>query len=92
MGGSNPTYIQETTSETKFDEARRLVLSTFNDLRLRVGDNKPAKELQFHDKYEIWSAQKELEAAVLAKGKIPGTCVSLKSQTRTVTGSFLANT
>ena len=28
---------------------------------MRVGDNKPAKEVRFHDKYELWSAQKEEE-------------------------------
>ena len=71
VDGSKLTYVQETTGETDLDEAKRIALEKFDDLRLRVRDKKPAKELRFSDMYELWWAQKEeeLRATAIAKGR-----------------------
>ena len=71
MDGGRLTYIQETTGETDLDEAKRIALEEYDDLRLRVRDKKPAKELTFNDMYELWWAEKkqELEVSYRAKGR-----------------------
>lgn len=71
VNGTKLTYIQETTGEKELDEAKRVALEKFDDLRLRVRDKKPARELRFRDMYEIWWSQKveELKATALAKGR-----------------------
>jgi len=71
VDGSKLTYVQETTGEKDLDEAKRIALEKFDDLRLRVRDKKPAKELRFSDMYELWWAQKEeeLRATAIAKGR-----------------------
>ena len=71
MDGGRLTYIQETTGEADLDEAKRIALEKYDDLRLRVRDKKPAKELTFNDMYGLWWAEKkqELEVSYRAKGR-----------------------
>jgi hypothetical protein len=69
VDGSRRIYVQETTDETDLDEAKRGALEKFDDLRLRMRDKKPAKELRFSDMYALWWAQKEEELRVTAIAK-----------------------
>jgi len=69
--GEGITYIQETTGETDLDEAKRMALERFDDLKLRVRAKAPAKELSFKDMYELWWTEKcqDLNATFKAKGR-----------------------
>lgn len=69
--GTKMTYIQETTGERDLEEARRVALDRYDQLRLMVKDNRPVVELSFADLYALWWADKRqrLVANFAAKGR-----------------------
>jgi len=56
--GGKVTYIQESTGETDLEEAKRVALDKFDDLRLRVRAKQSVVSVSFRAVYEIWWADK----------------------------------
>ena len=52
--GNKVTYWQSTTNESDLEEARRIALDKFDELRLLTKDNRPVVELSFADVYALW--------------------------------------
>lgn len=71
LGGKKFSHIQETTGELDLDEAKRVALERYDELRLRVRNQQPAKSVSFSDVYALWWAKREAElhAAWKAKGR-----------------------
>jgi hypothetical protein len=67
--GNRLTYIQESTGEVDLDEAKRVALDRYDELRLRVRDDAPAKDLSFADMYELWWVHKKKALEVLHREK-----------------------
>ncbi len=70
--GEKITYIQESTGEQDLEEARRIALDRYDDLRLRVKAKQPAKSITWAGMYELWFKEKRegLEAHYRAKGRV----------------------
>lgn len=69
--GNKLTYVQESTGEQDLEEARRVALNRYDDLRDRVRTKQPAKSITWADMYELWFKEKReaLEAHYRAKGR-----------------------
>lgn len=69
--GDKLTYIQESTGEQDLEEAQRVALNRYDDLRLRTKAKQPAKAISWADMYELWFREKRqsLEAHYRAKGR-----------------------
>lgn len=69
--GDKLTYIQESTGEQDLEEAQRVALNRYDDLRLRAKAKQPAKAISWADMYELWFREKRqaLEAHYRAKGR-----------------------
>lgn len=69
--GDKMTYIQESTGEQDLEEARRVALDRYDELRLRVKAKQPAKSVNWAGMYELWFKEKReaLEAHYRAKGR-----------------------
>lgn len=59
LDGREFSHVQETTGELDLDEAKRIALERYDDLRSRVRSNQPAKSITFADFYERWWAVRE---------------------------------
>jgi hypothetical protein len=70
--GAKVTYWQSTTNESDLEEATRVALDKFDELRLLVKDNRPVIELTWRDLYALWWQQKrvKLDARFAAKGRV----------------------
>jgi integrase len=71
LSGKKFSHIQETTGELDLDEAKRVALERYDDLRLRVRNQQPAKSVSFSDVYALWWTKREAElhATWTAKGR-----------------------
>ncbi len=71
IDGKKFNHVQETTGELDLDEAKRVALERYDDLRLRVRSKQPAKSVLFASYYERWWVKREAElhAAWKAKGR-----------------------
>lgn len=69
--GDKLTYVQESTGEQDLEEAQRVALDRYDELRLRVKAKQPAKSISWADMYELWFKEKReaLEAHYRAKGR-----------------------
>lgn len=69
--GNKVTYWQSTTNESDLEEAKRVALDKFDELRLRVKDNRPVVEISFADLYALWwdGKKRQLAASFAAKGR-----------------------
>lgn len=71
LGGKAKPYFFGTTNESDLDEAKRVALDKYEDLRVSVKHNLPIAELKFTKLYELWWAEKQvkLHANFAAKGR-----------------------
>lgn len=69
--GNKLTYWKSTTNESDLEEAKRVALDKFDELRLLAKDNRPIVEIGFADLYALWWKEKKvkLEAIFAAKGR-----------------------
>jgi integrase len=69
--GNKLTYWKSTTNESDLEEATRVALDKFDELRLLAKDNRPIVEIGFADLYALWWKEKKvkLEAIFAAKGR-----------------------
>jgi integrase len=69
--GGKITYIQRSTGETEIEEARRIALDAFDDLRLRARAKQSVTSIKFSEMYELWWAGKKniLEQNWFARGR-----------------------
>jgi len=69
--GNKVTYVQRSTGETELEEARRIALDAYDDLRLKARAKQAVTTLTFRDMYELWWADKKniLEQQWFAKGR-----------------------
>jgi integrase len=69
--GNKLTYWKSTTNESDLEEAKRVALDKFDELRLLTKDNRPVVEISFADLYALWWKEKrlKLEASFAAKGR-----------------------
>ena len=69
--GNKLTYWKSTTNESDLEEAKRVALDKFDELRLLTKDNRPVIEISFADLYALWWKEKEvrLNATFAAKGR-----------------------
>lgn len=65
------TYIQRSTGETELEEARRVALDTFDELRLKVRAKQTVDTITFQKMYELWWSDKKkiLEQLWFSKGR-----------------------
>ena len=56
LNGTKFSPVQETTGELDLDEAKRVALDRYDDLRLRARNKEPAKSITFADVYPTWIA------------------------------------
>jgi integrase len=65
------TYVQRSTGETDLEEAKRVALDLFDELRLKVKAKQHIDTITFAKMYEIWWSDKKniLEQQWLAKGR-----------------------
>lgn len=61
IDGKKFSHIQETTGELELDEAKRVALDRYEDLRIRARNKEPAKSVTFADVYALWWAKREHE-------------------------------
>ena len=61
LNGTKFSHVQETTGELDLDEAKRVALDRYDDLRLRARNKEPAKSITFADVYALWWAKREQE-------------------------------
>lgn len=59
ISGAKVKYDERSTGETDLDEAKRVALERYDDLKVRVRRKEPVKSLTFADLYELWWAQKQ---------------------------------
>ena len=69
--GRKITYWKSTTNESDLEEAKRVALDKFDELRLLAKDKRAVKEMNFTELYDIWWKEKrlKLEATFAAKGR-----------------------
>lgn len=69
--GEKLTYIQESTGEQDLEEAQRVALDRYDELRLRTKAKQPARSISWADMYELWYKEKRsaLEAHYRSKGR-----------------------
>lgn len=72
LAGKTKPYFFGTTNESDLDEAKRVALDKYEDLRVSVKHNLPIAELKFAKLYELWWAEKQvkLHANFAAKGRV----------------------
>jgi integrase len=65
------TYIQRSTGETDLEEAKRIALDAFDELRLKVKSKQHVDTITFLKMYELWWSDKKkiLEQQWFAKGR-----------------------
>ncbi len=78
LDGRKFSHIQETTGELDLDEAKRIALDRYDQLKLRTRNKQPAKSIAFAAYYERWWGKRvgELEAAWKNKGRT-GKCARI---------------
>lgn len=71
IAGNKKPYLFASTGESDLDEAKRVALDMFDDLRQRVKSDQPMVELTFADLYRLWWKEKvvKLNASFAAKGR-----------------------
>ena len=71
LAGKKKSYFFATTNESDLDEAKRVALDKYEDLRVSVKHNVPISELKFSQMYELWWTEKQvkLHAIFAAKGR-----------------------
>jgi integrase len=69
--GDKVIYVQRSTGETELDDAKRIALETFDELKLKTRAKQAVTTLKFEEMYEIWWADKKkiLIANWMAKGR-----------------------
>lgn len=69
--GRKITYWKSTTNESDLEEAKRVALDKFDELRLLAKDKRAVKEMNFTELYDVWWKEKrlKLEASFAAKGR-----------------------
>jgi integrase len=69
--GNKFSHVQLSTGQTDIEEATRVALNKFDDLRMRVSVNAPAVDVTFEDLYALWWAGKrqQLESMHVIKGR-----------------------
>lgn len=69
--GERVTYVQRSTGETVLDDAKRVALDAFDDLKLKVRAKQSVTNITFEEMYELWWADKKkiLEANWFANGR-----------------------
>jgi integrase len=69
--GDKLTYIQESTGEQDLQEAQRVALDRYDELRLRAKAKQPARSISWAGMYDLWFKEKRegLEAHYRAKGR-----------------------
>jgi len=72
LQGNKFTYVQQSTGETDLEEAQRIALNKYDELKQRVRSKEPAVDVAFKDIYALWWTQKReaLEQLQKAKGRI----------------------
>jgi integrase len=71
MHGEIIPYFTESTREQDLEEAQRVALDKYDELRLRVKAKQPARSITWAEMYELWFKEKRegLEAHYRAKGR-----------------------
>lgn len=69
IDGKTFSHVQETTGELDLDEAKRIALDRYEDLKLRTKHKQPAKSITFAAYYERWWAVREQELRETWKNK-----------------------
>lgn len=71
LHGNKLTYWKSTTNESDLEEATRVALNKFDELRSLARDNRPVVEISFADLYALWWKEKKirLDASFAAKGR-----------------------
>jgi len=59
ISGAKIKYDERSTGETDLDEAKRIALDRYDDLKVRVRRNEPVTSITFDDLYVLWWAQKK---------------------------------
>jgi len=69
--GNKLTYWKSTTNESDLDEAKRVALDKFDELRILTRDNRSVIEINFAELYVLWWKEKKirLDASFAAKGR-----------------------
>lgn len=72
VNGTKVTYWQSTTNESDLEEAKRVALDKYDELRLLVKDKRPVIELTWREMYGLWWQAKrvKLDARFAAKGRV----------------------
>lgn len=61
IDGKKVTYDERSTGETDLDEAKRIALDRYDDLKLRTRNKQPITQVTFADVYALWWAKRETE-------------------------------
>ena len=69
LNGTKFSPVQETTGELDLDEAKRVALDRYDDLRLRARNKEPAKSITFADVYALWWTKREQDLHSIWKSK-----------------------
>ena len=69
--GEKVTYVQRSTGETELDDAKRVALDAFDDLKLKVRAKQSVTDITFNDMYALWWEDKKkiLEKNWFANGR-----------------------
>ncbi|WP_298168964.1 hypothetical protein [Novosphingobium sp.] len=69
IDGKTFSHVQETTGELDLDEAKRIALDRYEDLKLRTKHKQPAKSITFAAYYERWWTEREQQLRETWKNK-----------------------
>jgi integrase len=71
IDGKKVKYDERSTGETDLDEAKRIALDRYDELKLRTRNKQPITSVTFADVYALWWAKREvdLHAAWATKGR-----------------------
>lgn len=71
IDGNKVKYEERSTGETDLDEAKRIALDRYDELKIRTRNKQPVTSVTFGDVYTLWWAKREqeLHAAWKAKGR-----------------------
>ena len=64
LAGNKKPYFFKSTGESDLEEAKRVALDMYDELRLRVKSNQPMVELTFADLYALWWREKQVKLNV----------------------------
>ena len=70
LNGTKFSHVQETTGELDLDEAKRVALDRYDDLKIRARNKEPAKSITFADVYALWWAKREQDLHSVWKSKV----------------------